>query len=224
MGRETVGDDAELLARLRARDEAAFAELLGRLHSGLLAAARAIVPTAEIAQEAVQDTWLSVVRNLDGFEGRSSLSTWIYTILINRARTLAARERRTASSAAYAATPAGDGDGEDDEPGLGAAGRWEQPPAPWGLDDPAAAMASRETLEVVERALATLPEAQRLAVVLRDVEGLPAGDACNILAVSESNLRVLLHRGRQKVRRALDQYMKEGTRPSRPPPAGKARR
>ncbi|MBI5836579.1 MAG: RNA polymerase sigma factor [Candidatus Eisenbacteria bacterium] len=215
--------ESALLVRLREGDEAAFASLVDRLHGRLRAMARTIVRTDAVAEEAVQETWLAVIRGIRAFEGRSTLSTWVFSILVNRARTIAVREKRAAEvegrpvppSPAASADPE-DSEGDGDEPGMGANGHWEQPPASWGLIDPESEMLGRETLAIVEQALGDLPEPQQLAVRLCDVEGLPPGDVCAILEVSEANRRVLLHRGRARVRRALDAYMKEGLRPGTP--------
>src|SRR5262249_18724374 len=134
-------------------------------------------------------------------------------ILVRRARTMASREARRAT------IPIELGDAESDRssewaPGRGRRGLWEQAPVPWELEDPAAAFQSREALGVVENAVAALPESQRQVVLLRDVEDLLAADVCNILEISETNQRVLLHRGRARIRRALDQYIRAGTKQS----------
>ncbi len=197
--------EEELVARLRAGDEAAFADLVDGLHGSLVAFARTFTASRSLPEEIVQETWLAVIRGLPRFEGRSALRTWIFGILVRRARTLAAREAR---QAARAADP-----GVEWSPGLGRVGLWEEAPVPWQLEDPAALQESAEALEIVNAALESLPEAQRQVVLLRDVEGISAADACNILGVSETNQRVLLHRGRATVRRALDRYVREGLRP-----------
>ncbi len=208
-------DEAALVAGLRAGDEAAFAVLVESLHGRLLALARSFCSRPELAEEAVQETWLAVIKGVEGFEGRAPLRSWIFSILVRRARTLAVREKRHGVIAPPDEPPAGDAEGADREPGMGASGRWETPPTPWGFEDPEAAMLGREALAVVEAALERLPEAQRSAVWLRDVEGVGTEDACNILGVSETHFRVLVHRGRSSIRRALDAYVQE----RRPGPA-----
>jgi RNA polymerase sigma-70 factor (ECF subfamily) len=189
------GTDDALVARLRSGDETAFAALVDHLHARLLALAATFTASRALAEDIVQETWLAVIRGLHGFEGRSSLSTWIFSILVRRARSMAVREARRAAPV----RPAGDADaGEEWEPGRGRVGLWDQKPVPWALEDPAAIQQSHEALEVV---------------LARDVEDVPARDVCNILDLSETNLRVLLHRGRARVRRALDRYVREGEAP-----------
>lgn len=204
--------EAELVARLRSGDEAAFVTVVDRLHGRLVAMASTFTSSPSLAEDIVQETWLGVIRGLAGFEARSSLSTWIFGILVRRARTIAAREARTAPPPP--APDASNGAPETEwEPGFGRVGLWEGSPVPWALEDPAAIYQSRETLEVVRSALEGLPGPQRQVVLLRDVEGISSQDACNILDLSETNQRVLLHRGRARIRRALDRYVRDGVGP-----------
>ena len=207
----TWGKEEALLARLRSGDEAAFAALVDDLHRRLRALAGTFTSSSALAEDVVQETWLAVIRGLRGFEGRSSLRTWIFSILVRRARTLAAREARRADTGVM--TGGEGGDPGEWEPGRGRFGLWESTPVPWALADPAAIYQSREVLEVVGAALGGLPEAQQQVVLLCDVEGLPAKEVCNILDLSETNQRVLLHRGRARIRRAIDRYVREGARP-----------
>ena len=211
------GTEVELLARLRAGDEAAFAALVDDLHGRLVALASTFTSSPPLAEDIVQETWLAVIRGLRAFEGRSSLRTWVFSILVRRARTIAVREARRGVPVAGSEGRNGDGFVEW-APGLGRVGLWEETPIPWALEDPAAIHQSREALEVVHAALAALPVAQCQVVLLRDVEDVPARDVCNILDLSETNQRVLLHRGRARIRLALDRYVREGARP--PSPAG----
>lgn len=207
-----------LVARLRAGDEAAFATLVDDLQGRLLRLARSFCRTDAVAEEAVQETWLAVIEGIERFEGRGALRSWIFGILVNQARKRAVREQRQAelsgpaseASQAMASSGSGAESPDEPEPGMGANGRWQTRPTPWGLEDPASAMVSRETLGVVEDALAGMPESQRSVVLLCDVEGLGPEEVCNILGISGTNQRVLLHRGRARVRRALDLYMREG--------------
>lgn len=208
--------EAERLTRLLSGDEAAFASLVDDLHGGLLAFARTFTSSAPLAEDIVQETWLGVIRGLHAFDGRSSLRTWIFSILVRRARTLAVRDARQGGRRgdADASSP-----GVEWEPGRGRVGLWERTPVPWALEDPASIFQSAEALEVLQTALDALPETQRQVVLLRDVEGMAAPDVCNILDLSETNQRVILHRGRARLRRALDRYVQDGARP--PSPAGR---
>jgi RNA polymerase sigma-70 factor (ECF subfamily) len=203
--------EPELLDRLRRGDEAAFDRLVDSLHGPLLAFARTFTRSPSLAEDIVQETWMGVVRGLDGFEGRASLRTWIFGILVRRARTLTARESRRDLA------PLGPGEagpeGPEWEPGAGRKGLWDKAPEPWTGLDPGQIYEAVEALQVVRAALEALPEAQRQSVLLRDVEGLSTEEVCNILGLAETNLRVQLHRGRARVRRALDAYARDGSRP-----------
>ena len=202
----TGGSEKELVARLVAGDEMAFSMLVDELHGPLLALARTFTSSPALAEDVVQETWLAVIRGLPRFEGRSAIRTWIYGILVRRARTIAVKDARQHTGEVNG-RPA---NGPEWKPGSGRRGLWEKAPVPWALEDPAAIHEAEEALEVVARALEALPESQQRVVRLRDVEGLPAQDVCNILHVSETNQRVLLHRGRAAIRRALDRYVREG--------------
>jgi RNA polymerase sigma-70 factor (ECF subfamily) len=185
-----VDDDHALLERLRAGDESAFVELVDRYQTRLLRLAQATVNNPAVAQEVTQDTWLAVMRGVDRFEGRSSFRTWLFRILVNRARSAAGREQRAGRPAAI-----------DDER-FDASGAWVEPPEPWSdrADDrlTAAHLAQR-----VRALLDDLPDAQRQVVMLRDVEGLAPAEVAGLLGVSDGNQRVLLHRGRARLRRLL---------------------
>lgn len=212
--------DQELVTRLRGGDEAAFRELVVKYQGRLTRLARSFCRNDSVIEEAVQETWLAVIKGIHAFEGRAPLQSWLFSILVNHARKLAVREQKH-SRAAQGMSPAGEpheapvestdpGGADEREPGMGPRGMWETPPAPWGLENPESVLLSQETLRVIEQALEDMPEAQRRVVLLRDVEGMAAEEACNILGVSGTNERVLLHRGRATVRRALDAYLKEG--------------
>jgi RNA polymerase sigma-70 factor, ECF subfamily len=214
--------EEELVASLRAGDQAAFAGLVDGLHGRLVSLARTFTSSPTLAEDIVQETWLAVIRGLHAFEGRSTLRTWIFNILVRRARTLASREARRAE---VPMATEGSGPGASPlewEPGRGRQGLWEDTPASWGLQDPEAVLRMRETLEVVERAVAELPVTQRRVVLLRDIEDIPSADVCNILHISETNQRVLLHRGRARIRRALDQHVRGDTGRAPAPPADTA--
>jgi RNA polymerase sigma-70 factor, ECF subfamily len=197
-------DDARLVERLRAGDESAFAELVRTYHSSLLRVARLFVPTAALAEDVVGETWLGVVKGIDRFEGRSSLKTWIFRILTNTAKTRGQRESR---SVPFSSLEDAEGTFEPavESGRFTPVGHWADPPRAW----PEERLISRETLEVIEDAIESLPPAQRAVISLRDVEGWDADEVRNALELSETNQRVLLHRARAKVRRALDGYLME---------------
>jgi RNA polymerase sigma-70 factor (ECF subfamily) len=196
--------DRELVARLLDGEETAFETLVGNLHAPMLRFVRIFIARPDIAEEVVQETWLAVLRGLPGFEGRSSLRTWVFHILSNRARSRAAREGRVIPFADLA------GSGEDDagiEDRFTPAGRWNDPPAPWQVDTPEAIVLRREAMQHLEAALEALPAAQRTVVTLRDVEGWSSQDVCNVLEISETNQRVLLHRARTRLRQKLAEVL-----------------
>ena len=201
-------DETKLVESLRAGDEDAFRELVRTYNSSLLRVARIYVPTQVLAEEVVGETWLAVLEGLNRFEGRSSLKTWIFRILANRAKTRAVRERRTLPFSSF--EPA-----RIQEPALGAdrfrdaddprwPGHWAIPPVAWPEDKLVAA----ETREKLAAAIDALPGSQRAVISLRDLEGWSAEEVCNALGLSETNQRVLLHRARSKVRGALEDYLK----------------
>ncbi|MEA2157465.1 MAG: hypothetical protein QOE11_3605 [Solirubrobacteraceae bacterium] len=205
-------DDDALVAALRRGDEAAFVKLVGRHQAQLLRLARTFVRDRAVAEEVVQETWLAVLSGIDRFEGRSSLKTWIHQILSNRARTRAVREHRSAPFSAL------DGGGEDGGPAVDAdrfrpagdrrAGHWAAAPSDWAAL-PEERLLGRETLEHVRDAIDDLPPRQASVLVLRDVEGWDPDEVCDALGLSPGNQRILLHRGRSKVRAALEIYLSE---------------
>jgi len=198
--------EAELLARLRSRDRAAFATLVTR-HSGpLLRVATSLVRDRAVAEEAVQETWLAVLTGLSTFEGRSSFRTWLFQILVNKARTRVKREGRTVPFSALAEREAADGRPVDADR-FDHSGAWREPPSSWTEEDPERLAIGSETRAAVEAAIRELPEAQRAVITLRDVEGLETEEICNVLGVTVTNQRVLLHRARARVRRALEQRL-----------------
>jgi RNA polymerase sigma-70 factor (ECF subfamily) len=206
---EPWDEEKALVDGLQAGDATAFAALVDGLHGRLLAFARTFTSSPALAQDIVQETWLGVIRGMPRFEGRSSIRTWIFSILVRRARTMTAQEaRRREVSAGAGELEAGSP--TEWSPGLGRVGLWEEPLVSWGLEDPEATLRREEALRVVQEALNGLPEQQRQVVLLRDVEGVRAAEVCNILGVSETNQRVLLHRGRARIRRALDQLLRDG--------------
>jgi len=206
------GSEEELLARLRSGDREGFATLVGDMQGRLLALARTFTSSSSLAEDIVQETWLAVIRGLRGFEGRSSLRTWIFSILVHRAKTLASRDARN-RRIVMRANGSEDSSDSEWEPGRGRRGLWEEAPKPWVTADPAELVQSLEVLAIARNAVESLPEAQRQVVILRDVEDVPPTEICNILGISETNQRVLLHRGRARIRRALDAYLREGAAP-----------
>lgn len=206
-------DDATLVAGLRRGDEAAFDALIARYHPSLVRIATLFVRDYGVAEEVAQETWLGVLRGLDRFEGRSSLRTWLFGILANQARRRGERERRVIPFSALARPPEGDEPAVDPErflpPGAEWAGHWASPPAPWD-DQPEPAALNDEMRREIDRAIATLPPNQRAVITLRDVEGWDSDDVCNVLGLSQTNQRVLLHRARSRVRQALEQALGDG--------------
>ncbi|HEX5417907.1 MAG TPA: RNA polymerase sigma factor [Chloroflexota bacterium] len=210
-GRFTDADDRQLIEALRRGDDDAFAALIEQHHAALVRLAIVFVGSHAVAEEVAQETWLAVLRGLDRFEGRSSLKTWIFSILGNRARSRNQRERRSVpfSALALAEESMADPAVEPErfrQPGERWAGGWVSFPRPWG-DLPEDRLVGQETRAHLKVAITALPPAQREVICLRDVEGLGAEAVCNILGISETNQRVLLHRARSKVRRALAAYL-----------------
>src|SRR6478672_12790759 len=201
--RAPVLPDAEIVAALRRGDETVFAMLVDAYSGGLLRMAQMYVRDRAVAEEVVQETWLAVLRGIDRFEGRSSLKTWIYRILMNTAKTRGQRESR---SIPFSAAARGDEPSVDPDRFLGPDARfpggWSLGPADWPT--PEEELLSGETYQVILDAIEELPEAQRAVITLRDIEGVPAEDVAAVLEISDGNQRVLLHRARTKVRMALE--------------------
>ena len=202
--------EAQLLEALRAGDEAAFAQLVREYQPSLVRVARIYVSTQAAAEEVAAETWLAVLNGLDRFEGRSSLKTWIFRILTNIAKTRAQRDGRTLPFSALqdpgrVPEAAVDADRFLDPEHPRWPGHWAVRPEPWPED----ALVAAETQAVVAEAIEALPPAQRAVISLRDVEGWSSEEVRNALELSETNQRVLLHRARSKVRRALESYLGE---------------
>jgi len=204
-----TAEDRRIIAALVAGDEATFRRLVARHHGALVRVAMAFVPSRAVAEEVAQETWTAVVGGLASFEGRSTLKTWIFRILTNRAKTRGAREGRSVPLSAFDT-------GEDETVGAVRAerfspnGMWAAPPRRWESDTPEKLAMQRQALERLGTALKELPPGQRAVVTLRDVEGFASDEVCSILEISETNQRVLLHRGRSKLRRTLEEYL-DGT-------------
>jgi RNA polymerase sigma-70 factor (ECF subfamily) len=203
--------DAELVGRLLAGDEDAFMVLVNMYQAAMVRLARNYVPSRDVAEEVVQETWLAVLQGLPRFEGRSSLKTWIFRILVNRAVTRGTRERRAVPFSALfdAGTdpfePAVDPD-RFFGPDARSPHSWMSPPAPWD-EIPEQRLESRETMGRLAAAIDTLPPSQREVITMRDVDGFSSQEVCAVLGITEVNQRVLLHRARSKVRRALAEYL-----------------
>jgi RNA polymerase sigma-70 factor (ECF subfamily) len=204
---DVLPPDADLVAGLRAGAEATFAVLLDAWSPGLLRTARGYVTGAEAAEDVVQETWLAVIRGIDRFEGRSSLRTWVYRILVNIAKTHGAKERRTV---AWSGLSGGDGTGPTLPPGRFQGpdepypGHWRRFPDPW--PSPESEVVWREARAMLDAVLADLPHRQRVVITLRDVDGYSSEEVCSILDITAANQRVLLHRARAVVRRRLEDY------------------
>jgi len=190
----------EPVEALRAGDEATFERLVREYSPAMLRVAQLYVGSRTAAEEVVQDTWIGVLNGIGRFEGRSSLKTWIFRILTNIAKTRGQREGRSVPFSAL-----GSGDDQAVDPDRFAQdGQWASPPRSFGPEE---RLLGRETLDVVERAIAALPPSQAIVITMRDVEGFGAEETRNVLGISETNQRVLLHRARAKVRQALEDYL-----------------
>ncbi len=205
-------DDGDVIEGLRRRDEHAFRELVDTHSKLMLHVAREYVGDSAVAEEVVQETWIAVIRNIDEFEQRSSLKTWIFRILTNTAVTRAARERRTVPMSALARDAAVARSRFLPREHPTHAGWWVSFPRVWPMADPEALVRTREIRTRLEHALAALPEQQRVVLVLRDIEGWSAEEVSTALDLSAANQRVLLHRARAKVRRELERHFGEEQR------------
>jgi RNA polymerase sigma-70 factor (ECF subfamily) len=190
-----LDDDADLVDRLRAGDESAFVALIELYQSRLLRLAQVTVGSRAVAEEVTQDTWLAVVRGVERFEGRSSFKTWLFHILLNRARSTVGRELRAGRPERMV------------EERFDGAGAWIAPPEPWADRADDRVVAERLAARVQEL-LPQLPDGQRQVVVLRDLEGLSADDVASLVGISGGNQRVLLHRGRAQLRQLLAAEMR----------------
>jgi RNA polymerase sigma-70 factor (ECF subfamily) len=188
-------EDRALLARLRAGEEEAFVLLVGRHHTTMMRLACSLVPSRAVAEEVVQDTWLGVLRGLDRFAERSSLKTWLVRILVNRARSTGVHEHRSLAI--------GDAGPAVDRARFDETGAWMSPPRHW-IEDSEDRLLAEGLRESIKASLEELPARQRAVVVLRDVDGLSSREVCEVLDITDANQRVLLHRGRSRLRQALE--------------------
>ena len=206
-------EDLRLVKALQSGNESAFVSLVNMYHSSMLRLAMIFVPSEAIAEEVVQEAWVGVLHGLDRFEGRSSLKTWIFRILTNRAKTRSQREGRSVpfSSLSEFTSELHESGIEPERfqgPDQPFPGSWVSLPRSWD-EIPEEHILSQETMERIQEAIETLPIGQRDVITLRDIDGCTSEEACDLLGVSEANQRVLLHRARCKVRRALERYFED---------------
>jgi RNA polymerase sigma-70 factor, ECF subfamily len=206
-------NERELVELLRRGDEEAFMALVERLQPQMLRVARMYVSNRAAAEEVVQDAWLAVLRGIDRFEGRSSLRTWIFRIVANLAKTRGQREARSVPFSSLSddsdqgvLDPAWFQGSNDRHPG-----GWVAFPQAWS-SIPEDRLLNDETLQIVRRAIDALPPKQATVIRMRDVLGMSADEVRNALDLTETNQRVLLHRARSKVRRAVDRYLEGESR------------
>lgn len=203
-------DEAALIALLRNGDEGAFACLVDLHTPAMLRVARGYVKGLDVAEDVVQETWIALLKGIDGFEGRSSLRTWLFTVLINVAKARGVRDQRDADLAVKAFT-----DGTVDPARFRAAGEewqghWRDDAAPTPFPEtPEGSVLGDELVAVARRELDKLPERQRVVVTMRDMLGMDSAEVRELLDVSIANQRVLLHRGRAAVRQGLEDYLRD---------------
>jgi len=202
--------DAALVAKLRQGDERAFDELVNQHHGALIRMAMGYVADREVAEEVVQDTWMAVIESLDRFEGRSSLRTWIFGIMIHKAKDRGIREKRHTTFSAFESFD------DDNEEAIDPsrfqqsgewAGHWAFPPQPWDDQTPEKLLASQQAVDAMQRAIDALPANLKEVLILRDVEGVEVKDVCEMLKITETNLYVRLHRARERVRQAVEKAL-----------------
>ena len=212
LSRLLPSDEQQFLTRLRQRDERAFDELVTKHHGALVRMAMGHVGDREVAEEVVQDTWMAVINSLDRFEGRSSLRTWIFDIMIHKAKDRGVREKRHTTFSDFETF-----DDEQEEAVDPArfhrsgewTGHWAFPPQPWDDQTPEKLLASQQAVDAMNRAIEALPATLKDVLILRDVEGVDAKEACEVLKITETNLYVRLHRARERVRQAVETYLEE---------------
>jgi RNA polymerase sigma-70 factor (ECF subfamily) len=205
--------EAQLVHSLQTGDEAVFAAMVERYHPSLVRLALSFVRERSVAEEVAQETWLAVLQGIGRFEQRSSFQTWLFRILTNRAKTRGQREARSVPMSSLGPDP------DSEEPSVDPdrfrppdapqwPGGWAEPPRSWG-DNPEQRLLASETRALILDRIASLPTGQRAVITLRDIEGLSAEEVCNVLDLTDTNQRVMLHRARSKVRQALEDYMAE---------------
>ncbi len=201
-----------LLEALRRGDEDTFTTVVDKYTGSLVRLAMTFVPSRAVAEEVVQETWLGVLEGISRFEGRSSFKTWLFRILTNRAKTRGQRESRYESYSSKAGPGNERNDPAVDPDRFVKSGfwvdHWASPPDAWDKQTPERIFLSKEGRKQIDNAIQMLPETQRQVMTLRDIEGLTSKETCNILELSETNQRVLLHRARSRVRQTLERYLK----------------
>lgn len=208
-------DEQALILRLRRGEESAFDELVVSHHGALIRMAMGYVGDRAVAEEVVQDTWIAVIEGLARFEGRSSLRSWIFGILIHKAKDRGVREKRHTTFSALGS--------HDDEPEASVdparfhrsgewAGCWAFPPQPWDEQTPEKLLASQQAIAAMNQAIDELPPTLKTVLVLRDVEGMGSSEVCELLKITETNFYVRLHRARERVRQAVEAYLEGRSR------------
>lgn len=202
-----TADESALIASLRERDEKVFAELVDRYTPSMVRVARGYVGSHEAAQDVVQETWIALLRGIAKFEGRSSLRTWLFAVLVNIAKHRGVRDRLDAD-VAVAAVTGGTVDPARFRPKAPWRGHWKDSETPLPFPDtPEGSALSKELVTLARRELERIPRHQAMVVTLRDMLGFDSAEVCELLQISAGNQRVLLHRGRAAVRQALEDYL-----------------
>jgi RNA polymerase sigma-70 factor (ECF subfamily) len=201
-------DEDSLIIRLRRGDERAFDELVDRHHSALIRMAMGYVTDREVAEEVVQDTWIAVIKGLNRFEGRSSLRTWIFGIVIHKAKDRGVRDKRQVAFSAFESPDDASEEGIDPsrfQQSGERIGHWAFPPQPWDEQTPEKLLADQQAVTAMNKAIEALPSTLKAVLILRDIEGVEAKEVCKVLNITETNLYVRLHRARERVRAAVEQ-------------------
>lgn len=207
---ENQPDEVLLIKSLRAGDDSSFTRIVEQFHTSMVRLAYTILGDQAIAEEVAQETWLAVLQGLQGFEGRSSLKTWIFTILTNRAKTRSQRESRSTSyfelEESFLESPSVNPDRYNPPAAEKWPGHWAKKPISW-TNIPEETLLSSEVSDTIKFAIDSLPKNQKVVITMRDIDGFSSEEVCNILEISETNQRVLLHRARAKVRQTLEDYL-----------------
>jgi len=199
---DSLPDDQELIKKLLLKDSRTFQLLMDHWYGSMFYVASTIAGEA-IADEIVQETWLSVMRALPKFEGRSSLKSWVMRILANEAKTRRRKESRSVSLEQM-------DDGWSSDPRFTENGHWQSTSKQWHTDSPDQLMQANELEECIKKHIEKLPDNQKSALMLKETEAYTLDQICNILEVSSSNVRVLLHRARDKVLKVIERFEREG--------------